>query len=49
MARYPIANSETPERALSDAHFHEERERFVRRYQDASIALGFQEQCVRFA
>ena len=49
VARYPIANSETPERALSDAHFHEERERFVRRYQDASIALGFQEQCVRFA
>ena len=49
VARYPIANSETPERALSDAHFHEERERFVRRYQDAGIALGFQEQCVRFA
>ena len=48
-ARYQIADGETPECALSEAHVREERERFVRRYQDAGVARGFREQCARLA
>jgi len=48
-ARYQIADGETPECALSEANVHEERERFVRRYQDAGVARGFREQCARLA
>ena len=48
-ARYQIVDGETPECALSEANVHEERERFVRRYQDAGVARGFREQCARLA
>jgi hypothetical protein len=47
--RYQIADGETPECVLSEADFREERERFVRRYQDAGVARGFREQCARLA
>jgi hypothetical protein len=49
VARYRMADGETPERELSEAQFREERERFVRRYQDASVARGFRDQCARLA
>ena len=49
VARYQVADGEAPELALSEAHFREERERFVRRYQDAGVALGFRDQCARLA
>jgi hypothetical protein len=49
VARYQVADGEAPELALSEAHFREERERFVRRYQDAGVALGFRQQCARLA
>jgi hypothetical protein len=34
---------------LSDEQLREERERFVRRYQDPAVAVGFREQCERLA
>jgi hypothetical protein len=49
VARYQVADAEAPELALSEAHVREERERFVRRYQDAGVALGFRDQCARLA
>ena len=49
VARYQVADGEAPELALSEAHVREERERFVRRYQDAGVALGFRDQCARLA
>jgi hypothetical protein len=49
VARYQVAAGEAAELALSDAQFREERERFVRRYQDAGVALGFRNQCARLA
>jgi hypothetical protein len=49
VARYQIADRETPEGALSETHLREERDRFVRRYQDAGVARGFREQCARLA
>ena len=49
VARYQIPDGEAPEGALSEADFREERERFARRYQDASVARGFREQCARLA
>ena len=48
-ARYQIVDGETPECALSEAQFREERERFARRYQDAGVAEGFRDQCTRLA
>jgi hypothetical protein len=49
VARYQVADGEAPELALSEAQFREERERFVRRYQDTGVALGFRDQCARLA
>jgi hypothetical protein len=46
-ARYQLRDAETPESALGDEPLREERERFVRRYQDPDTAAGFREQCAR--
>ena len=46
-ARYQVSAGNEPELGLTEAHFREERERFVRRYQDAEVAAGFRDQCAR--
>jgi hypothetical protein len=46
-ARYRLKDAQTPESALDDEQIREERERFVRRYQEHDAAAGFREQCVR--
>jgi hypothetical protein len=46
-ARYQVSDGEGPELGLTEAQFREERERFVRRYQEAAVATGFREQCER--
>jgi hypothetical protein len=46
-ARYQLRDAETPEAALGEKPLREERERFVRRYQDPDTAAGFREQCSR--
>jgi hypothetical protein len=46
-ARYEIKDPEAPESALGDEQLREERERFVRRYQEPDTAAGFREQCAR--
>jgi hypothetical protein len=48
-ARYQVSDGAEPELGLTEAQFREERERFVRRYQDAGVAAGFREQCARLA
>jgi hypothetical protein len=48
-ARYQVSDGDEPEIGLTEAQFHEERERFVRRYQDPAVAAGFREQCARLA
>jgi hypothetical protein len=45
--RYQVSNGDEPELGLTEAQFREERERFVRRYQEPAIAAGFREQCER--
>jgi hypothetical protein len=45
LARYQLSHAEALESALSDEQLREERERFVRRYQDPAIAAGFRVQC----
>lgn len=47
VARYQVEDTDTPESSLSDEQLREERERFVRRYQDPTIAVGFRAQCER--
>ena len=46
-ARYQLRDAEAPEAALGDEPLREERERFVRRYQEPDTAAGFREQCAR--
>ena len=46
-ARYQGSDGDEPELGLSEAQFREERERFVRRYQDPGVATGFRDQCAR--
>ncbi len=46
-ARYELKDPEAPESALGDEQLREERERFVRRYQEPDTAAGFREQCAR--
>ena len=46
-ARYQGSDGDEPELGLTEAQFREERERFVRRYQDPGVAAGFREQCAR--
>jgi hypothetical protein len=46
-ARYQVSDGDEPELGLTEAQFREERERFVRRYQEAAVAAGFREQCER--
>jgi hypothetical protein len=46
-ARYQVSDGDEPEFGLTEAQFREERERFVRRYQEAAVAAGFREQCER--
>jgi len=48
-ARYQVSGGDAPELGLSEAQFREERERFVRRYQDPGVAAGFRDQCARLA
>jgi hypothetical protein len=48
-ARYQVSDGHEPELGLSEAQFREERERFVRRYQDPGVAAGFRDQCARLA
>jgi len=48
-ARYQMSGGDEPELGLSEAQFREERERFVRRYQDPGMAAGFRDQCARLA
>jgi hypothetical protein len=48
-ARYHGSDGHEPELGLSEAQFREERERFVRRYQDPGVAAGFRDQCARLA
>jgi hypothetical protein len=47
VARYRVEESAGPESSLSDEQLREERERFVRRYQDPAIAVRFRAQCER--
>jgi hypothetical protein len=47
VARYQLGEAEVPESALGDEQLREERERFVRRYQERDMATGFREQCAR--
>ena len=47
VARYELTDPEAPESALGDEQLREERERFVRRYQEPDTAAGFREQCAR--
>jgi hypothetical protein len=46
-ARYQVRDAEAPESALGDEQLREERERFIRRYQEPDTAAGFREQCAR--
>ena len=46
-ARYELTDRGAPESALDDEQLREERERFVRRYQEPDTAAGFREQCAR--
>ena len=46
-ARYQGSDGDGPELGLTEAQFREERERFVRRYQDPGVAAGFRDQCAR--
>jgi hypothetical protein len=46
-ARYQVADGHEPELGLTEAQFREERERFVRRYQEPAVATGFRGQCER--
>jgi hypothetical protein len=48
-ARYQGSDGDEPELGLTAAQFREERERFVRRYQDPGVAAGFRDQCARLA
>ncbi len=48
-ARYLGSDGDEPELGLTEAQFREERERFVRRYQDPGVAAGFRDQCARLA
>jgi hypothetical protein len=48
-ARYQVSDGDEPELGLTEAQFREERERFVRRYQDPGVAAGFRDQCARLA
>lgn len=48
-ARYQVGDGETPELGLTESQFREERERFVREYQDPRVAARFRAQCVRLA
>jgi len=47
VARYELKDPGAPESALDDEQLREERERFVRRYQEPDAAAGFREQCAR--
>jgi hypothetical protein len=46
-ARYQVADGHEPEFGLTEDQFREERERFVRRYQEPAVATGFRGQCER--
>jgi len=48
-ARYQVSDGDEPEFGLTEAQFREERERFIRRYQDPGVAAGFRDQCARLA
>ena len=48
-ARYQVSDGNEPELGLTEAQFRDERERFVRRYQDPGVAAGFRDQCARLA
>jgi hypothetical protein len=48
-ARYQGSDGAEPELGLTEVQFREERERFVRRYQDPGVAAGFRDQCARLA
>jgi hypothetical protein len=48
-ARYQVSDGDEPELGLTEPQFREERERFVRRYQDPGVAAGFRDQCTRLA
>jgi hypothetical protein len=48
-ARYQGSDGDEPELGLTETQFREERERFVRRYQDPGVAAGFRDQCARLA
>jgi hypothetical protein len=48
-ARYQVSDGGEPDLGLTEAQFREERERFVRRYQDPGVAAGFRDQCTRLA
>ena len=47
VARYRVEDTAAPESSLHDEQLREERERFVRRYQDPAVAAGFRTQCER--
>jgi hypothetical protein len=47
VARYDLTDPGAAESALDDEQFHEERARFVRRYQEPDAAAGFRAQCAR--
>jgi hypothetical protein len=44
-----VSDGDEPELVLTEVQFREERERFVRRYQDPGVAAGFRDQCARLA
>jgi hypothetical protein len=48
-ARYQGSDGNEPDLSLTEVQFREERERFVRRYQDPGVAAGFRDQCARLA